>query len=398
MKKRIKTCFLFLAAVILVLMTSQTTFAEAAVERISDNASLLSEQAYETADERVAYYSDKYGVDLFVLTESDCDDTEELAFDYFNENYRYGRGFVLVLNEKSSYSVSADIFSYGETGVTGAQGSKVLSLVKEYVSDREYAKAIEVMAGYCTNFTMAAENGVDYGYAKKEIPSERMKPLLVDLADLLDAEEEESLLSLLEKKSDELEADIVVVTTDFIGDKSDMEFADDFFDYNGYGRGKKADGILLLISRCDRGIWISTSGKMEKGIHESDVDAIIDEMIDDIAAGNYYSAFQTFPKKTISCYKSNIAFNRAMFLFFGLIIALIIAGSTTNTHVRALKSVSLAKNAANYLVNGSFNLQRKEDRFLYKQVTKTKVSSSSSGSGSHSSSSGRSHGGGGRHY
>ena len=50
--------------------------------------------------------------------------------------------------------------------------------------------------------------------------------------------------------------DLVVVTANTLGGKSPMEYADDYYDYNGY----TDDGALLLVSMEDRDWWISTKG------------------------------------------------------------------------------------------------------------------------------------------
>jgi len=68
--------------------------------------------------------------------------------------------------------------------------------------------------------------------------------LLVDNDDLLTSFEEDEILEMLEDVSSKHDMDIVIVTEYSLGDKSAMEFADDYYDYNGY----KKDGILLRVS------------------------------------------------------------------------------------------------------------------------------------------------------
>ena len=45
---------------------------------------------------------------------------------------------------------------------------------------------------------------------------------------------------------------MVIVTVDDTRGKKARDFADDFFDYNGFGYGRDRDGILLLIDISDR--------------------------------------------------------------------------------------------------------------------------------------------------
>ena len=69
-------------------------------------------------------------------------------------------------------------------------------------------------------------------------------PLLTDEADLLTAEEEALLSRQLAQLSDQYGMDIVIVTVESTNGAEPVDFADDWFDYNGY----RADGILLLVS------------------------------------------------------------------------------------------------------------------------------------------------------
>ena len=93
-----------------------------------------------------------------------------------------------------------------------------------------------------------------------EVPDERLLPRLTDEADLLTDEEEELLLKQLDEISERQNCDVVVAAVDGLDGKSAMEYADDFYDYNGYGMGNERDGIILLVSMEERDWWISTCG------------------------------------------------------------------------------------------------------------------------------------------
>lgn len=67
-------------------------------------------------------------------------------------------------------------------------------------------------------------------------------PRLVDDSDVLSAEEETALLSRLDGVSEAHQFDLVVVIVDDFAGMSAMDYADDFFDYNGYGYGDGRDG------------------------------------------------------------------------------------------------------------------------------------------------------------
>ena len=85
-----------------------------------------------------------------------------------------------------------------------------------------------------------------------EIPEERQKPLLVDEAGLLTEEESSALLNKLEDISRRYENEVGIVTVNSLEGKTAEAYADDYYDYNGYGYGENDDGLLLLISMGER--------------------------------------------------------------------------------------------------------------------------------------------------
>ncbi len=85
-----------------------------------------------------------------------------------------------------------------------------------------------------------------------EESSKVSKDYVVDNADLLTQTEENELSEKLQDISDELQFDVVVVTTNSTGSKTATEYADDYFDYNGYGRGS-------IIMTAPYSLWISVT-------------------------------------------------------------------------------------------------------------------------------------------
>lgn len=237
-------------------------------------------------------------------------------------------------------------------------------------------------------------------------------PRLADNAGLLTDAERSELLAKLDEISERQQADIVVVTTDTLDGKTPGNYADDFYDYNGYGYGAECDGVLLLISTEDNDWWISTCGYGTTAITDDGIEYISNKFLSHLKDGNYAKAFSTYAElcdKFISQAKtgqpydgSNMPkepFNTVLWLLvamgIGIIIALIVAGSMK----KKLKSVRLQSNAASYVKANSMNITESRDMFLYNTVTRTERpksnDSSSGGSSTHTSSSGQTHGGGG---
>ena len=68
-----------------------------------------------------------------------------------------------------------------------------------------------------------------------QIPDERLGPRLADQEELLTTEEQEELLARLDEISERQQCDVVIVTVASIEGKTATEYADDYFDYQGYG-------------------------------------------------------------------------------------------------------------------------------------------------------------------
>ena len=145
---------------------------------------------------------------------------------------------------------------------------------------------IIAMAGVSAAWTLAPSSA--------SIPSTRTKPLVVDEAGLLTTKEKQDLIDLYERLGSENDIEIAVVTVNSLEGKSAMDFADDFFDYNGYGVRPGRDGILLLVSMEERDWWISTHGTCYEQLTEQRFNDMSASFLPDLSAGRYYKAFASF--------------------------------------------------------------------------------------------------------
>jgi len=233
-------------------------------------------------------------------------------------------------------------------------------------------------------------------------------PRLWDDADLLTPYEESALLAELDEISERQKLDVVVVTVNSTGASSPMEYADDFFDYNGYGYGTNRDGILLLISMEERDWWISTCGYGITAFTDAGMDYISEQFLDDLSSGYYADAFQTFaslcdafitqarggqPYDVYNLPKE--PFDGGMALILALIVGLITALIYTGVLKGQLHTVRRQASASDYMKENSMQIRDSRDIFLYRNVSRTLRQTESSGGGSrvHTSSSGASHGG-----
>ena len=216
------------------------------------------------------------------------------------------------------------------------------------------------------------------------IPTERQKPLLVDDADILSDSEESELLEKLTNISQDIDCEIAIVTVNSLEGKTAEAFADDYYDYNGYGAG--ADAGLKNIR---------------------------DNFLPEFKKGDYYEGFNIFADMSseyiksarnghimdVNDFKVKKPFPLVSNIFISLGIGFVIGLAATSAMASQLKSVAMQKSAVNYVKRGSLNVTNSSELFLYANVNKEYIEPSSSsggssgGSSSHTSSSGRSHGG-----
>ena len=240
-----------------------------------------------------------------------------------------------------------------------------------------------------------------------EIPEVRQLPRLVDEADLLTEEEESELLARLNEISERQAFDVAVVTVDGLEGRTPREYADDFYDYNGYGMGADNDGTLLLISMEARDWYITTTGYGITALTDDGLDYILDQIVPYLSDGDYQEAFMTFAElcdefvteaRTGRAYDGDHMpkgrFDWVMALGISLVIGVAAAFVSVEVMRSRLKSVQAKGSAADYIKPGSMVLGRSEDRFLHAAVSRrARPKNKSSGSGTHRSSSGVSHGG-----
>jgi len=239
------------------------------------------------------------------------------------------------------------------------------------------------------------------------VPTIEEPKTVVDFAGLFDADEFKNLTNKLNSLASKHNMDIVVLTTNTLNSMSPQNYADDFYDYNGY----KNDGILFLLSMEDRDWYVSTKGN-GFSFNDYDIDYTFDLMRNDLGDGNYYEAFLTFASNVDyfldEASKGNeYDYDREVKTFgvenivgsaigggvVALIVVLILKGQ--------LNGVRTEKFARNYVVPGSFYLTGYSDLLVSSHVSKSPrpkdTGSHSSGGSSHSSfhtsSSGSSHGG-----
>jgi len=243
-------------------------------------------------------------------------------------------------------------------------------------------------------------------------------PLVDDQAGLYTAGEVAALKDTAQALGNAYAMDIVIVTTDDTGGKSARDYADDYFDYNGYGVGEERDGVLYLLDMEHREVYISTSGQAIRILTDARIDSILDDVFaGGLSEGDYYGGTEAFLTATGNYLAAGVPEgqytveergpNTLTFkeLIIGGIVAVLVAGAYTEKIVKAYKG---KPKPAIFDVNqnSQVNLSVVSDTLVNSRVFSRAIprveAGSSSGHGTrstvHHSSSGRSHGGGGRRF
>jgi uncharacterized membrane protein YgcG len=266
---------------------------------------------------------------------------------------------------------------------------------------------------------------------------------VVDNDGLLKAEQKAELIKMADSISTAYNFDLVIVTERIIGNKTPMEYADDFFDYNGYGLGENKDGCLLLQVTGIRKYWFSTTGRGITLLDDNDYafDKLEANVVKNLKADNYYEAYRAFlsdmeeflnleaqGKKYTRAYvagiKTEAFINKYFyqprfywFMFFtliALVLSLITSLKIVSSWKKTMNTALLKTEAGFYVMPGSVIFRNTSESLIYSTTTYTEreekesnsdsywsddsSSDSDSGSSRHESSSGTTHGGRGGDY
>lgn len=119
---------------------------------------------------------------------------------------------------------------------------------------------------------------------------------VVDDASLFTASEIQQMTAIIHRIQETYQMDAVVVTSkqvkeDYWGDGDvSQAFADDYFDYNGYGLGTDEAGLLYLIDMTNRVPVISTKGVMIDYITDHRLEEMFDNSASYLREGRYGQA------------------------------------------------------------------------------------------------------------
>lgn len=428
---------------------------DAELPRVIDDADLLTDREellLEEAIEKIIK-NQSFDVVLHTTTETDGKELNDYSNDIYDSN-GYGVGeeadgiiFVLDIANREYFTSTCgrgidalpDEFFNDETRSVNAVVRPYLAKGNTYAGFEAFlgilSADIQFYDTYGYSYYEAAMTGEE---GTTETGRFTASAYVVDDADLLTDSEEAELSAKLLELRDEFKFDLALHTTNSIGSKTIAEYADDYYDYRGYGYGENYDGMIFVLNmnngeEGNRDFYTSTHGKgiaafPDEAIFDSSSD-INSKVLPYLRDGDYYGAFERY----LECVREDLKFyeengrNRyqevpidwdsmhPILRFYHLTAGQLIARQVIIILASALISYLVIKRlksklntavspstARGYMVDNSFSITRQSDIFMGSNVTKTPINtdsgSSGRGSGSsstHVSSSGGTHGGGG---
>lgn len=233
--------------------------------------------------------------------------------------------------------------------------------------------------------------------------------------------------------------DVVIVSAYADGERSAEEYADDYYDYGGFGVGKKASGVLLLYYMDGPGqpggeCYISTAGTMINMLTDERIESILDNVYGDLGNRDFAGAAEHFLEDVKAYVKEGVESGQYTYdrdtgeivryhsirlyeVAIAMVIAGILAGSVCldikKRYAMKQSSREVSNSLQAYRADCAFHFSVAGDKMVNKYVRSVPIPrNTSSGSGGrghsgsssagrstiHTSSSGSSHGGGGRRF
>ena len=233
--------------------------------------------------------------------------------------------------------------------------------------------------------------------------------------------------------------DVVIVSAYADGERSAEEYADDYYDYGGFGVGKKASGVLLLYYMDGPGqpggeCYISTAGTMINMLTDERIESILDNVYGDLGNRDFAGATEHFLEDVKAYVKEGVESGQYTYdrdtgeivryhsirlyeVAIAVVIAGILAGSVCldikKRYAMKQSSREVSNSLQAYRADCAFCFSVAGDKMVNKYVRSVPIPrNTSSGSGGrghsgsssagrstiHTSSSGSSHGGGGRRF
>ncbi|MCI8600181.1 MAG: hypothetical protein HFE45_01120 [Oscillospiraceae bacterium] len=393
--------------------------AYAAKGTVSDRAEALTSAQRQELLDSASYFVDSFGLDMAIIFEEVEGSLYDAAADIYEQRGVGGTvgeevGGVLLLVDP----VDADMVVYSDGGAAeifnDIWADSFLTSCGSLLSQGDFYGIANAFVDTAVSSCSATAETMNQALAAPILSNGEgnidLSQKIYDFADLLTDSEEQKLKAEAREFSSLYGLDLALVTTYDAEGKSSMAYADDFYDYNGFGLDDSKSGLLLLVDMENRVVWLSTTGSAIELFTDARIKEITDGAASYLANGDYFggcsSAFAAISDTVRTDREMATVSGRAMRsarrLPFYLMGAAAVSGIAVAVMARQSKTARKARNAAGYLDQSSIRLLVRDDQFIRSSVARTKIETSSGGgrggSSTHTGSSGTRHGGGGSRF
>ena len=200
------------------------------------------------------------------------------------------------------------------------------------------------------------------------------KQRIFDDANILSAQEKSSLERFAQKYSDKRKVDFLIITMD--GDEDITKYMGDLYDQKGFGYNKKHGDVALIALNMHperRDVQLAGFGEVEYTLPNDRFYTIREKVTPNLTKGNYKVAFEDFIKLSARYMQfkpgidpANPVYNPyiqiAIACFIGLGAVAIMASN---------RRPKITFTAATYFDERTSKVNRKEDKYLRKTISKT---------------------------
>ena len=253
---------------------------------------------------------------------------------------------------------------------------------------------------------------------------------LYDEYGVLSEDEYNTVLEALNVVSDRFQVDTSIAVVDSMeeyGYDDITAYADDLFDYYGYGTGANKDGILFVIAMAERKWALSTHGIAIQYVTDKGNEYLQEQFLPYLSDGDYEKAFWAYAKGCDYLYAertgqrpsdyfeqsdsydwdSDISYEpipvsrrlemTARYIPIALLVGFLLSMIPMGIMKAKLHTVRQKAGAADYVDRDSLRITNARDIFLYRTVNRTQRAQEHEDHGgpstTHTSSSGQTHGG-----
>lgn len=305
----VKRIFATIFAIVLAL--SCLSYGHAAYDfssHVIDDAKVLSESEKQNLIESIEQFHKKYDLPIYLIsTDSvELDDTDDYCDSVIkNSGYDFSKdkSYALIMFNFKTNKINTVCMGRIKKFIDPENRKYITGKVNEGIQSVGYYKGynefISLAGNYLDN-TFDDKIKQDKTAKKSNISDEKKHDntdytiYISDDANLLTDEEEAKLVEKIKKVAQDRNISLVIVTSNDVPKNKTQEFADDFYDYGGYGLDEEKSGALLLLDMKNRQLYISTTGKMIDIIDDQREDSIFDLAISKMKSKNYYEVCNIF--------------------------------------------------------------------------------------------------------